>query len=290
VIKLIASDMDGTLVTGHIDISETTRKAIKKAQELGIHFVAATGRNYQEASIPLKNAGIVADIIGVNGAAVFSSTGEILETNPINKTTALAILDLLDEYKIYYEVVGQGMVYSQQKSKRLEYFASHITDEIPHLTFKQALAMAATRLQFFDVEMVDDMRELIHRPEMQVLKIFSIAQDGDKSFRPVKEIIAQRFPDLAVSSSGNHNMEITDIHAQKGVAVKKLAERLGISADEVMTIGDSYNDLSMLEYAGVSFAMGNANEDVKQHAKYVTDTNEEDGVGKAIMRAIEEKL
>jgi Cof subfamily protein (haloacid dehalogenase superfamily) len=281
--------MDGTLITGHVSISKKTQEAIRFAQSKGIKFIAATGRNYQEAITPLQKAGLATDVIGVNGAAVYSHDGKIIETNPIAHETLIRLMNLLDEHHIYYEVVEKKTVYIEDQAKRLEYFAAHIAHTIPHLTFKQALTLAATRMSFFPVTTVPNLREVVKQEGFTSLKVFSIAIDP-KSFIPVKEAIAKDFPDLAVSSSDTHNMEITDINGQKGIAVKNYAQKLGIDASEVMAIGDSYNDLSMLEYAGVSFAMGNADDFIKSKAKYVTTTNEEDGVALAIMRAIEENL
>lgn len=96
--------------------------------------------------------------------------------------------------------------------------------------------------------------------------------------------------DLAVTSSGQNNIEVNHKNAQKGIAVAHVAHDRGIELDDVMAIGDNFNDVSMLQVAGVSFAMGNAEIEVKDYAKFVTDTNLESGVGKAILRAISENL
>lgn len=289
-IKLIASDMDGTLVTGHIEISEFTANAVKKAQAMGIKFVAATGRNYQEASTPLKQAGITADIIGVNGAAIFTADGECLETNPIGKEDAAKLLQLFHEHGIYAEIATNQGVFGESQSQRIEYFAEHIAEMMPHMTFKQALAMAATKMQFFHITYVKQLSEVIKRDGVDVLKFFLISADGEKSFAPLREALNREFNNIALTSSGKYNIEINHINAQKGIIVRNLAEEMGIAPEEVMTIGDSYNDISMLEYAGVSFAMENANDDIKKVAKYQTTSNDDDGVGKAILRAIEENL
>ena len=93
-----------------------------------------------------------------------------------------------------------------------------------------------------------------------------------------------------MTSSGQNNIEVNHKNAQKGIAVAHVAHERGIPLEDVMTIGDNFNDVSMLQTAGVSFAMGNAEIEVKEYAKYITDTNLEAGVGKAILRAISENL
>ncbi|EOH90643.1 cof-like hydrolase [Enterococcus asini ATCC 700915] len=98
------------------------------------------------------------------------------------------------------------------------------------------------------------------------------------------------FRELSITSSGANNIEINHRDAQKGIAVAHLAHERNIPLEQIMTIGDNLNDISMIQMAGVSFAMGNAALEVKEYAKYVTDTNIEDGVGKAILRALRENL
>ncbi|SJZ51617.1 hypothetical protein SAMN02745116_00589 [Pilibacter termitis] len=289
-IKLIASDMDGTLVTGHIDISDFTAKAIKKAQESGITFVVATGRNYQEAEIPLKNAGIECSVIGVNGAAIFDKDGNSIRTVALDKEIVLQLIDLLEEFGLYAELGTNKGIFSENHAQRIEFFAQNIAESLPHLTFKQAVAMSSTAMQFFHIQYVKNLREIVLQKDIEVLKFFVMSHDGNVSFAPFRKKVAEENLEVIITSSGEYNIEINHINAQKGLAVKALADKLGIEASEVMTIGDSFNDVSMLEYAGVSFAMGNAHDEVKKHAKYITGTNEENGVGTAILRAIEENL
>ena len=100
----------------------------------------------------------------------------------------------------------------------------------------------------------------------------------------------QLLPGLAISSSGAGNLEITNINAQKGIAVEQHAKRKGISMDNVMVIGDSYNDLSMIERAGRSVAMGNAPAEVKAACTNVTTTNANDGVGLAIEAILQHQV
>ncbi|HDC8080041.1 TPA: HAD-IIB family hydrolase, partial [Staphylococcus aureus] len=96
-------------------------------------------------------------------------------------------------------------------------------------------------------------------------------------------------PNLAISSSSRGNIEITHSDAQKGIALETIAERLGIEMKDVMAIGDNLNDVSMLEKVGYPVAMENGAEEVKKIANYVTDTNENSGVGKAIMKLLREQ-
>lgn len=288
-IKLIASDMDGTLLDAHMSISTENTEAIRMANELGIEFMVATGRNAQEARAALDEAGIDCAMITLNGAQVFDRSGKSLFTVPIPSPQAMTVMDILDANGIYYEVATNQGLYSESQPKRIESFASSIATHMPHLTYKMAIAMASANLELLHITYVDSIRELLLDDKFEVLKIICFHTEGPRILGPVGKEISN-LGELAVTSSGQNNLEVNHKNAQKGIAVAHVAHERGITLDEVMTIGDNFNDVSMLQTAGVSFAMGNAEIEVKDYAKYLTDTNLESGVGKAILRAINENL
>lgn len=288
-IKLIASDMDGTLLDSKMSISKDNASAIREANRLGIEFMVATGRAYTEAKPALEEAGIDCAMITLNGAQVFDKLGNSLFTAGIEKQKAKMIIDILEEKDIYFEVSTNKGIFSQQQERRIENFASHIATTMPHLTYKTAIAMAAAHLSLLAITYVDNIRAVIEKKDIEVLKIIGFSMDGPKVLDPTALKI-KTLGDLAITSSAQNNIEINHIRAQKGIAVEQVAKERGILAEEVMTIGDNFNDISMLQWAGVSFAMGNAELEVKNEAKYTTATNLENGVGEAILRAIREKL
>lgn len=116
------------------------------------------------------------------------------------------------------------------------------------------------------------------------MKILAFASDLEKIDRAKAEISESQ--SLAVSSSSRGNIEITHSDAQKGIALEAIAEQLKIPMSDVMAIGDNLNDISMLEKAGYAVAMENGAPEVKEMADYITDTNENSGVGKAIIQAL----
>ncbi|MHC5227150.1 Cof-type HAD-IIB family hydrolase [Enterococcus sp. LJL99] len=288
-IKLIASDMDGTLLDSKMSISSDNASAIREANRLGIEFMVATGRAYTEAKPALEEAGIDCAMIALNGAQVFDKLGNSLFTAGIEKQKANAIIDILEENDIYFEVSTNKGIFSQQQERRIENFASHIATTMPHLTYKVAIAMAAAHLSLLAINYVDDIRAVIEKDDVEVLKIIGFSMDGPKVLGPASLEI-EKLGELAITSSAQNNIEINHVRAQKGIAVAQVAKERGILPEEVMTIGDNFNDVSMLQWAGVSFAMGNAELAVKDEAKYTTSTNLENGVGEAILRAIREDL
>ncbi|MBP1046955.1 HAD family phosphatase [Enterococcus sp. BWM-S5] len=288
-IKLIASDMDGTLLDSKMAISDDNASAIREAARQGIEFMVATGRAYSEAQPALEEAGIDCAMITLNGAQVFDKQGKTIFTAGIEKDTALKALDLLDQNNIYYEISTNEGIFSEHQEKRIENFAAHIAETMPHLTYKVAIAMAAAHLSLLKITYVDDMSEVIKRDDIEILKIIGFSIDGPKVLGPAGMEI-EKLSNVVVTSSAQNNIEINHKNAQKGIAVAHVAKLRGIDAEQVMTIGDNFNDVSMLQWAGVSFAMGNAEVEVKEYAKYVTSTNLENGVGEAILRSIREDL
>lgn len=288
-IKLIASDMDGTLLNSQMSISKENVAAIKQAQSLGIEFMVATGRSYAEAKIPLEEAGISCAMITLNGAEIFDKSNQPVSKIEIEKEVSFHILDILEEQDIYFEVSTNKGIYSESQEKRIENFASHIATTMPHLTYKVAIAMAAAHLSLLEITYIDNIRKLINQNDIKILKIIGFSMQGSSVLLPAKEKINQ-LPNLSITASASSNIEINHVNAQKGLAVANVAKQLGLSKSEVLTIGDNFNDVSMLQWADVSFAMGNADVEVKKQAAYTTSTNIENGVGEAILRAIRENL
>lgn len=287
-IKLIASDMDGTLLDSSMQISPENAAAIKHATEQGVEFIVATGRNRTEALPALEQVGIECAMVTLNGAQVFDKTGQSLFTVPIDAQTVTSILDLLDERDIYYEVATDQGLFSQSQEQRIELFATHLGEVVPHLTHKMAIAMVASQLEILPIHYVKNVRQRLAEG-LEVLKIICFHKEEARVLGPVAKEL-EGFGELSITSSGANNIEINHRDAQKGIAVAHLAHERNIPLEQIMTIGDNLNDISMIQMAGISFAMGNAALEVKEYAKYVTDTNIEDGVGKAILRALRENL
>jgi len=286
---MIASDMDGTLLSSHLAISETNKEAVLEAQAKGIEFMVATGRAYSEAKPALDDAGIKCCMITGNGAQIFDENGEAIVTFSIDKKTTKEIMTTLREKNLYFELMTTNGVYAESQPQRVENFATLLANQVPHLTFKMAIAMASTHLNMLPVHYINNYDDLLVDDSVEILKVIAFSDEGPKLLRPIADELEANGP-LYVTASFPNNIEINHKDAQKGNAVKLMAEKRGIELEDVMTIGDNFNDVSMLKVAGVSFAMGNAEEDVKKIAKYEADTNMNHGVGKAILRAISENL
>lgn len=282
-IKCIASDMDGTLLTGNSMISEKNKQAIKLAQDKGVEFIVATGRSYQEAQFALLNAKIDCPVICVNGAEVRSSAGEILASQPLAQEKAVEVASILANHHVYFEVYTEKGTFTNDLEQAVSVMIDVFTSANHHFTKDEVETFAKERVNSGFVQFVQDYNEIF--AENKIYKLLAFSADLAELANAREELVG--LTGLAVSSSGDGNLEITSITAQKGIALAEYVKQKGISLIETMAIGDNDNDLSMLNIVGRSVAMGNAADHVKAQSDLVTLTNDEDGVAKAIIEALD---
>lgn len=279
-IKMIASDMDGTLLNQNREISNENVTAIKSAQAKGIIFVTATGRSYNEALRPLQKAGITCPIICANGAEIRTENGEVISSNPLMYATYELLSKLLSGLDLYFELYTNRGTYTDNPERAVSVIVDVLKSSDPDQNERRALEKAEQRLTNGQVILTDNYQDILAEKGTEIHKLLVFSMDDHKLEIAKNELLSIR--ELAVSSSADHNIEITAASAQKGLALQKFAQQRGISMQNVMAIGDNYNDLSMLKMAGVGVAMGNAEEEIKNSCRFVTKTNEEHGVAHAI--------
>lgn len=290
-IKLIASDMDGTLLNDHIDVSLSNAQAIKQAQARGIHFLIATGRDYPLATHPLKDHNIECPIITLNGAQLFDKNGKNLYNKGLEKNTVKKIRSIISEYPdLHEELMTSDGVYSSNRERRLETVASMLADLNPDLTFEEAMESAATHVEEMNVKFVKSLDSVVEDDSIVILKVTAHSDEGPAVLAPLKEQLSNEVPKLAITASSKKNIEINHESAQKGIAIAQYAKKLGIKAEEVMTIGDNINDLSMLKWAEYGTAVANAVPEAKAAANYSTSSNSQNGVAEAITRVLSGKI
>lgn len=283
-IKCIASDMDGTLLNSTQTISEENKEAILKAQAQGIEFVVATGRSYQEATYVLAEAGLSCPVIGVNGAEVRSKDGEVLAATPISKELARRVAAKLVEKDVYFEVYTDKGAYTIDADKAVSILVDIVVSANPETNVHEIVEAAGARIRDGLIHTIEDYEVLFESNDYQIYKFLAFDFDADKLERANQSLA--ELDDLAVSTSGHENLEITNKNAQKGIALASFVEAKGIELSETMAIGDNFNDVSMFEAAGRSVAMGNAGAYIKSICDAVTATNNEHGVAKAILEVL----
>lgn len=287
-IKVIASDMDGTLLNNNHEIDEETAKAIKKAEEKGIIFVISTGREYENVKYLLDKQNIKCQCILSNGAEYRDEMGNILDVININEKSSRKILKILKENNISARMfTNKGIYTTATKGEALLEVTFRTLAFDPHLTKEEAKKIAEKEKFFTCLKYIDDFEKFFEEG-IEIRKFVAFHEDI-KLIEKLKKIIGE-IEGLAVSSSFNDNIEITDINAQKGIILEKVITKMGIDKKDVMILGDSFNDYSMFEIFEESVAMKNAISEVKKIAKYITDTNDNQGVAKAIYNVLNNKM
>lgn len=286
-LQLIASDMDGTMLNDHMVIPDYNVAAIKHAQEKGIYFIVSTGRAFKEVKPLLDQAGVSCPLITMNGALVLDEAGKTLSSASIPDQLAQKLIILLKKAGLYFEVITSKGVCSDDKAARIENFAELLSSIDATTPFKLAVSLASARMELMDINYVDDYYQLIKDPHIQIFKIVAFSPDRQAGLKNVRQEIS-KYDSLVVTSSGSANIEINHIKAQKGLALQTYADRLNVPMDNVMSMGDNNNDLSMIKITGVSYAMENATKEIKMAANHLTDKNTANGAGKAIEEQLEE--
>ncbi|MBH0169817.1 MAG: Cof-type HAD-IIB family hydrolase [Bacillota bacterium] len=285
--KLIAIDMDGTLVNRQLKVTKENSETIKEAVNDGHHVVIATGRSYDEAKHTLEDADLHLPLICVNGAEIRSEGWEILSSIPLTFEQYEDIKKILDEEDIYYELYTSKGTFTDNREKAYEVMKDIVLTSNPEATDDDVQKAALRRFRLGLVSVVGDFDKLLSENGIEVYKFLAFSSDTAKLQRAFQHL--KGVDSLAVSASADNNLEITNSEAQKGVAVQRYAELKGISLKDTMAIGDNYNDVSMLEVAGFPVAMGNAVDEVKEMASFVTKENDESGVSFAIKKFLEQK-
>ena len=271
-IKLVALDLDGTLFDNSSRISKRNLTAIRSITDKGIHVVISTGRPFE--GIPfdqIKGTGINYAITA-NGSGIYEiSTGKCLYENAMDEELVTPILNFLLTRDIHMDAFIGGKGYTPVQCVET---AQKLT--VPS-SIKNYIITTRTRL--------DNILQFIHENQLKVQKMtlnFYPAADGTLIDRETVRKYLVSNPSITTVCGGYNNLEFTRADANKGVGLRKLAEILGVNPDATMAIGDTENDLAIIEAAGIGVAMGNATDAVKARADYVTTTNTKDGVAAAI--------
>lgn len=273
--KLICMDMDGTLLNDKKEVSERCKIAISKAHELGVKVVIATGRIFVSAEYYGDIIGVKAPIIASNGAYVREKDSDrSIYEQGLGAENYQLIVELLKKHDIVPHFYTEDTIY---------------TEKLIHssLTYKKANKTLPANRQV-KIEVVEDWNELFSNKKPRLIKSMAVGDNEEKMKIAKEEFI--KLDKFQVVSSMKNSFEVMAKTTSKGNALKKLCDYYGIDRNEIISVGDNENDISMIKFAGLGVAMGNAEEAVKKIADYVTATNEEDGVAKVIEKYILERV
>ncbi|WHX26720.1 Cof-type HAD-IIB family hydrolase [Virgibacillus halodenitrificans] len=239
-IKLVALDMDGTLLTNEHEISDYTKKVIEKALEKGVHVVLSTGRWLQSCYPYAVTLKLPSYLVTSNGGEIYTVEKEIIEQHLLDADKMEKMWTLGKEIGLSMWIVSTEGVFRETPPGRFQ--------------------------------------------DYKWLKFGCDSYDKEKLDKMVKEL--SYIEGLELTNSLPTNLEANPKGVSKASALETVCKKLDFTMQEVMAVGDSLNDMKMIQAAGIGVAMGNAQEAIKKAADYVTDTNNNDGVAKAIERFV----
>ncbi|MDD7464391.1 MAG: Cof-type HAD-IIB family hydrolase [Anaerococcus sp.] len=274
-IKLFAFDLDGTVLNSRSIIDKETIDAFKKLDENGIKFVFATGRVTTSVAYFMEKTGVDNPLVANNGAAIFLNKDTLLKESYIDTDILKMLRDFAKTRGLYYHFYDLNTYYS-------EYL---VNARLKHLEKEEDTGYGYQ----VNISISEDPIEQLSINNSKAFK-FQIFADEEKGFNKddmIRELVDEFGEDLYVTSSGEYFIEIMAKNVSKWQAIMEIAQTLGIKKSEIAAIGDQDNDYPMIANAGLSFAMGNAIDSIKEVADYRVSNNDDYGVVEAIEKVLE---
>jgi hypothetical protein len=273
-IRLIALDIDGTLTDPNYQISARNIAALRAAHQAGVEIVLATGRRHDYAMPIAHELGFPLYLISSNGVLIRSSVGETFFTDKLPASTALELIQYMSEFR-------GSAVLTFDRPTNVEGNDSLVLESADELNKSIARWMELNRPY---IKFVSPLEAALTEDPLQAMYCGRVAfMDG------VQQRLSQAgFLDkiTVMKTQYDHRdlciLDILNRECSKGHALKRWAAQQGINREQVMAIGDNYNDLEMLEFAGLAVVMGNASKEMKQSGWKVTASNAESGVAQAV--------
>ena len=256
--KLLALDIDGTLLNDKRELTDRTVEAVRKAIESGVYVTLCTGRPIQGVKWLVERLGIVAPVITYNGAEIVDpNDNSILFSQQLFTEDAIKIAEMGKARSATLIVWSKGELFGYPMNERVEFYEQIACIKAREMTDVQELAeRGVTKIIWFDeIDRINQFQNQLNNSD---------------------------FTSVTYCTSNPRFLEFFNSKVSKRISMEKLAYILGVKIEETVAIGDGYNDIPMLEGAGLSIAMGNAPEDIKSMCQKVTLDNNSDGVAYAI--------
>ena len=269
-VKLLALDLDGTLLNSQKELTLRTRDALYAAAGAGVEIVPTTGRFFTGMPEVIQKLPFLHFAITINGAQVYDiREKKAVSTAEIPLETALRVLEYLDGFPVIYDCYQDNWGWMTRSMQE---------NAAPFVPIDHSLRMVRSLRT-----PVDELKAYLREQNRSVQKLQLFTPDDALRLGLLKDL-AERFPSLSVSTSMPCNIELNDAHANKGEAIASLAAYLGLPMEATMAIGDGLNDRSMIRMAGVGVAMANAAPEILAIADETTASCDEDGAALAIER------
>ncbi len=267
-IRLIALDLDGTLLDSKKALSPRNLAALKAAAAQGIEIVPTTGRFFSGMPELVRKLPFLRYAITINGAQIYDvARDEVLAREEIPLAQALAVMEYLEPMDLIYDCYVDNWGYITRS------FQEKAAEFVPDPHFLRMLRVLRTP--------VEELKAYLRQRGQDVQKVIVFARSPGLQQRLLREL-PRVFPNLLTTSSVPQNLEINGPRADKGYALTTLARHLGIPIEATMAIGDGLNDAAMLRAAGLGVAMENAHPDILALADARTGHCDRDGVAQAL--------
>lgn len=271
--KLVCIDIDGTLLNKKHMLTKRTKEILVKAHKLGVHIVISTGRMYTDAEYYSNLLGVQSPVIASNGAFIKEKNNDkVLYKDVLGSEVSFEILKIFRKHQIKPYFCTPHKFYYGNIMFKIFYLGS------------QLWGVRNNKLDLQYVFSWGQWQKVLHKEQDNIVKSEVIYRNPALVSALRNELM--NVPQLEIVDSSRYNIEITRKGVSKGKAVAILAEFYHLKREEIISIGDSANDLSMIEFAGLGIAMENASELVKARADYITDSNDNEGVANAINKFI----
>lgn len=276
-IKLIACDLDNTLLNAHHELSKEDSDVIKDVIKAGVQFMVATGRSYEGAKDLIESFDIYCDYVVLNGAMIRSQKEGVVLEIPMGNAMLSQIIDLLEgEDMCYHMYTNKGNATTNVPRVQQEVMMHMMRN---NLSKEDAISMIEKgKFGSFAEEINDIPAYLSSNPVVYKVEVFAV--DANKQAH-IKDCL-MNIDGIEITNSVADNIEITCVEAQKGTTLLKYCTMHGIKKEEVLVFGDSLNDFNMMSSFPNSIAVANATQQIMDASKYCTDTNVNHGVTKVL--------
>lgn len=260
-IKLVATDIDGTILIPEGNFTQGVKECVKKLTEKGIKIVLITGRMNAAAALIAKDLGLNTPVVSYQGGLIKNGEKTLYERYLTLEQTE-KILGWAKEEKIHINLYNNDILYTESECYEAQRYCNNL-----HTKF--------TVKEFSKLE------------KNKVNKLLAIDYGNPQKIDRLEKELPKVFPELYIVKSTPYFLEFSNKEASKYCAVKYLQKYWNLKDDEILTIGDQNNDIALLRAGGIKVAMGNATEELKKEADYITDTVFNDGFVRAMERFCE---
>ena len=280
--KLITVDLDGTLLNKYGEVSEYTKNIIKKVTDQGILVVLASGRISESVLTIAKEIGANKYYISGNGSVLYDmQKKEIIYEKYLSKEKVLELIELCEKNSIYYNIYTESSVIAKSLNYNVAFYNYENTKKSSD--------------KKTEINIVDDVYNYIKTLNTNKFLKMTICDENKIVFSSILHIDVLEVSHMSKKkikmgtkevSVGYYYTEVSSKNVDKWYAIEEIMKKENIAKEEVISFGDNNNDILMIKNAGLGIAMGHSNEQVKKVAKFVTQTNDEDGVAKALENII----